>query len=185
MSARASVGSPIACSGAMYSGVPMTAPVDVSAVAAVSAEPAMTFEMPKSSSLTWSSSPTRKMLSGFRSRWMICLPWAAPTARSVCRMIFIARGSSSGPSRLIASASGWPCRSSITTYSRPSAAVPISLMSMMCGLPMRLAASASRLNRVIASLSAAYFSSISLMATRLPSSTCSASYTTPMPPRPI
>ena len=169
----------------MYSGVPITAPVEVSFV-----EPAAgssTFEMPKSSSLTKScssASPTRKMLSGLRSRWMMLLACAAPTARSVCRMIRSARGSAIGPVRSIASASDCPTSSSITTNIRPSGAVPMSLMSMMCGLPIRLAASASRLNREVASASSAYFSSISLIATRLPSSTCSASYTTPMPPRP-
>ncbi len=106
---------------------------------------------------------------------MMPLACAAPTARSVCFMISRARSGASAPDLRMPSASELPRSSSIATNMRPSGAVPMSLISMMCGLPMRLAASASRLNRAIASLSSAYFSSISLIATRLPSSTCSAS----------
>ena len=75
-SVRASISSlrPVACSGAMYCGVPSSAASCVSTVF----DPRI-FEMPKSSTLTTSrTSPPRsvgqrKTLSGFRSRWTIAL----------------------------------------------------------------------------------------------------------------
>ena len=79
------------------------------------------------------------------------------------------------PTSSITFVSGWPDRYSITTNERPSCVVPMSLTSMMWGLPIRLAARASRLNRSIASLSSAYLPSMTFTATRLPSSTCVAS----------
>ena len=109
---------PIACSGAMYSGVPITTPVVVSLVAATWRSGSIIFEIPKSSSFTksldssWSS---RKMLSGLRSRWTMPLAWAAPTALSTCRMMPIARFGGSGPSLSITFDSGAPDSSSITT----------------------------------------------------------------------
>jgi hypothetical protein len=105
---------------------------------------------------------------------MIPLACAAPTARSTCRMIWTARHGAISP---ISStfASGRPFRSSITTNVRPSGAVPMSKISMMCGLPILPAANASRRNRAVASVSSVYFSSISFTATCLPSSMCSAS----------
>ena len=66
MSLRKSIFSPRACSGLMYSGVPITRPVAV----AEAASPPHSFAMPKSISRTWPRA-SRMMFGVFRSRWMM------------------------------------------------------------------------------------------------------------------
>ena len=67
---RVDLGRPVACSGAMYCGVPLIMPVAVSLL-----EPSSIFAMPKSARYTRSSSSSR-MFCGFTSRWTSLLPWA-------------------------------------------------------------------------------------------------------------
>ena len=87
MSVRAStLAAPAACSGAMYSGVPMItlAPVRPPPVSSVN------FEIPKSISLTSmrpGSGSCRNTFSGLRSRWMMPAACAAPSPISASRMI--------------------------------------------------------------------------------------------------
>jgi hypothetical protein len=73
MSQRVSAGRPAACSGDMYSGVPIAMPGLVS-LRSRAASASVVLAMPKSSTLTKSalaSRVTRKMFSGLRSRWMM------------------------------------------------------------------------------------------------------------------
>ena len=79
---------PVACSGAMYCGVPSSV---LSCVLTV-CEPRI-FEMPKSRTFAISSIRpstslgTRKMLCGFRSRWTMPSRFAAATAEPTWRMM--------------------------------------------------------------------------------------------------
>ena len=75
MSARVSMSSALklACSGAMYSGVPATPPKAVNRLCSVSRRPLVALARPKSITLgtglpSWLST---RMFVGFRSRWMI------------------------------------------------------------------------------------------------------------------
>ena len=88
-----------ACSGDMYSGVPMMEPARVSRFASGAPGP---LAMPKSSTFTKSVPSFRrstKTFSGFRSRWTMPRWWAAPSARQICRKMGTARASGMGPSR--------------------------------------------------------------------------------------
>ena len=101
MSTRPSVSPrPAACSGAMYSGVPNTAPARVRRGPFGSpARPAATFAMPKSTILTKSGRPSRSIrntFSGLRSRWTMPLSCAAPSARAICAAIRSARCGGNG-----------------------------------------------------------------------------------------
>ncbi len=107
---------PLHCSGDMYVGVPITAPVVVWLTA--SALP-LSLAMPKSSSLVRapvgiSGSGTRKMLSGLRSRWT--MPWACTAASELhtLRTIHAASPSPMRPWRRMYCDSGSPSRNSIT-----------------------------------------------------------------------
>ncbi len=93
-SARAStLGSPRACSGAMYPGVPMAAPVRVRA------DDRATRATPKSSTFTRSiEPPSRKMLLGLTSRWSTPRAWAAASALATLRVSVIASAMSRRPS---------------------------------------------------------------------------------------
>src|SRR6185503_3335490 len=89
MSLRRSTAPPIACSGAMYSGVPIATPGLVS----WRSRPALR-AMPKSSTLTKSALPsreTRKTFSGLRSRWTTPAECAAASARQIWIAIWHAR----------------------------------------------------------------------------------------------
>ncbi len=70
MSARLSTVPAMACSGAMYCGVPLIMPVAVRP-----GEPSTIFAMPKSARYTRSAS-SRRMFCGLMSRWMTPLPCA-------------------------------------------------------------------------------------------------------------
>ena len=113
-SLRMSIGSPSSCSGLMNSGVPMTRPVRVSASPALSWT---ALAMPKSTTLA-TSRPSdfrvTRMLSGLRSRWMICSSCAAPRPSAIWRAISSERSTVIGASRARMRDSGSPSTYSIT-----------------------------------------------------------------------
>src|SRR5436305_1166207 len=78
MSARWSTsGSPAACSGEMYAGVPIDVPICVSVAPPDSVRDAeMAFAMPKS--VTTAAPPDSSTLSGLMSRWTMPRSWAYP-----------------------------------------------------------------------------------------------------------
>ena len=91
----------------------------------------------------------------------------------------------SGPSAM-ARDRGAPSRSSITKNGVPSSSVvPTSSISTTWGLTAALAALASRAKRSTSSALLMSERDRHLRATRLPTRTCSASYTSPMPPTPM
>ncbi len=88
-----------ACSGDMYSGVPMIDPARVSRLASEALGP---LAMPKSITFTKSVPSVRrstKTFSGLRSRWTMPRWCAAPSARQICRKMGNARETGMGPSR--------------------------------------------------------------------------------------
>ena len=113
---------PSACSGDMYSGVPMSTPTPV----LPSLPPCENFEMPKSMSLT-SSRPgdgsCRKMFSGLRSRWTMPTMCAASRPVSAWRMMIAARPGSTRPYSWISSPNDLPLSISRTMYG-PSTLAP-------------------------------------------------------------
>ena len=119
-SARSSIASPRACSGAMYAGVPPLASPGVP----------RRWASPKSSSFTLPSSQ-RKTLAGLRSRWSTprWCAWASP--RAISSAIRSASAAGIGPSA-IRCARVFPRRSSITRYG-PDAQVPTSKRVTMHG----------------------------------------------------
>ena len=76
----------LACSGAMYSGVPITLPNAVNSDCSVSCKPVVAFARPKSITFgtglpSWLST---RMFDGFKSRWMIPFWCACCTALQIC-----------------------------------------------------------------------------------------------------
>ena len=70
---KSAVGSPVACSGDMYAGVPSVLPAVVSVELPPSARAAViALAMPKS--VTTAASPASSTLSGLMSRWT--MPWS-------------------------------------------------------------------------------------------------------------
>ncbi len=82
----------------MNCGVPIATPTPVS-VAPDEDESALA--IPKSVTITRPRVPSRMMLSGLMSRWMIERPWAAESASAVSFMIRRASSGGSLPRRLI------------------------------------------------------------------------------------
>ena len=147
-----SAGFPAACSGAMYSGVPIATFGLVSFGCAISIS--ICRAMPKSSTFTKSAWPVRaarKMFSGLRSRWITFTACAASRARQSCTAMFTARSTPRARSRWITSARSQPSRYSMTKYTAPVAVVPESVTSTMLGWPIREAARASRRKRATTS----------------------------------
>ncbi len=151
MSMRASTSRPRSCSGAMYVGVPMSAPSRVSSVESVS--PVSNLETPKSSTLTKSrpSRGTTNRLAGFTSRWTMPASCAACSPVHACRTSAATSPTRIVPRRLMSAVKLSPWSSSITMYGSPFSSVPASNVSTMCGLPMRPAADASRRRRTVPS----------------------------------
>jgi hypothetical protein len=122
MSVRASTLLPSSCSGAMYGGLPKTAPAAVS-VAVVSAaadtEPRSKCATPKSRIFS-SPSAVSCRFEGLRSRWITPCSCAATSPRASCEPRRITSFSGSGPLRSSYSSVG-PTTSSITKKSTPSA----------------------------------------------------------------
>ncbi len=96
-SVRASISlSPAACSGLMYVGVPIATPVPVRVPEPVS----RALAIPKSVTMTRRRVPSRRMLSGFTSRWMMPMVWASPSASAVSFMMRRTSSMGSLPRRL-------------------------------------------------------------------------------------
>jgi hypothetical protein len=123
-SLRASSGSPLPCSGDMYSGVPTSVPLEVSGPFAmlVTCEPRslVSLAIPKSHTFTTSagrpssSTPGRIMMfSGFRSRCTTPSPCANCSALSVCMRTPMIRSPGIGHSARITASRSLPARYSI------------------------------------------------------------------------
>ena len=128
MSARVStsIALKLACSGAMYSGVPATPPKAVYTLSSPSRRPPVALARPKSITLGTGSSSwaSTRMLEGFRSRWMIRRSAASRIPWATCRIQGITSSSSSGPSlAVIQRARSIPSTCSITRAWRPSGRV--------------------------------------------------------------
>src|SRR5262245_27173978 len=109
-SARWSSTSPLACSGAMNSGVPAMMPLCV--MLASSAARAR----PKSVIFAWWFPLSSSTLAGLTSRWISPVAWAAASPSATCRPIWTTSSVSSGPVR---SSRCWrvsPGMNSITRY---------------------------------------------------------------------
>ena len=189
MSDRESTGFPSACSGDMYATVPTMRPWPVRPVAARVVSPpdaaasiSRSLARPKSSTFTCPDSVTIT-LAGLRSRWVMPRCCAAAIASAIAAPTVRIR-SSGRPSAGMRSASVRPSTSSIVRNSRPSASSTEWIVTMF-GWFSAAAARASRSKRSRLSGSLATRSGSTLSATRRWSFVSSASYTSPMPPRPI
>ena len=105
--------SPSNCSGAMYSGVPISTPKPVSRVVASSIR-----ATPKSATMT--RSPEIRMLAGLRSRCTIPAACACASAPAICLPMSATRGQGSGPCSLISASRDRPLTNSITIHGVPS-----------------------------------------------------------------
>ena len=174
-----------ACSGLMYSGVPIITPWAVCSVRSVSGW-CIALASPKSITFGtgWPSYRQTRMLLGFRSRWMTPLVWACWTAwqtgtKSARRSAMLRRASSQYWVK------GTPLTYSMTKKGRPLSVVPPSSTLAMFGWSIRARACRSASNRartVLESIPAL----MSFRATlRRTGCVCSATQTVPMPPSPI
>jgi len=142
MSARVSTSSPenSACSGAMYSGVPIIWRNSVNSVFSVSRW-FVAFAMPKSITFGTGLPSCRvtRMFDGLMSRWMIPFWWACCTARHTCW-----KSSSRSPVLSDAwsqySVMGMPLTSSITKKGRPAFVAPAGPMTSPGASPRGAAA---------------------------------------------
>ena len=89
----------------MKAGVPIATPAPVS-VAPELAESALA--MPKSVTMTRPRGPSRRMLSGLMSRWMIETAWAALNASAVSAMMRRTSSTGSFPRRRMRAATDSP-----------------------------------------------------------------------------
>jgi hypothetical protein len=173
-------GSPAACSGLMYASVPTSWPSIVWSVLAASDSVARA--IPKSSTFTAPAWSTR-MLPGFRSRW-ITPRWCACVTPSHTERNSRTRAATPRPAAWACSVMDRPSTSSIAKYGRPSRAAPTPNTCATHGWRRRPRNSDSSWNRRSrAPLPMPDRSSLS--ATRRRGRSCSASYTTPIPPSPI
>ena len=116
--ALTSLALPIACSGAMYAGVPSRAPVCVLVPLVAS----RSLAIPKSRTLT-DPSRVRKRFCGFRSRWTIPFSLAAErTSRSPCAIASTISAGMRLPRFSQSASSVAPSRSSMTRKADPSSA---------------------------------------------------------------
>ena len=174
-------------SGDMYCGVPSSTPTPV-CTAELPPPPASILASPKSSTLTNSGFPSRWIsitLSGFMSRWITPAAWQAASALAICAPMRSARRTSIIGSWVSTEARVLPSRYSMMKKWCPSGDTPTSWTSTMCSLPIVLTARASWKKRCTISLLVARSLWMTLSATFLPISGCSARYTAPMPPVPI
>ena len=117
----------------MNSGVPIVNPRRVFGLASVAVR---NFEMPKSSTLAFSQSPSalvRKTLPDVRSRWITPRECAASSAEATCTASRSARGTAIGPDFAISSPSVEPSRYSSTRYGRLPGSSPKSVQATMLG----------------------------------------------------
>ena len=104
---------PRACSGAMYAGVPMTAPV------CVRSAPPPRLASPKSATFS-TPAASRRTFPGFRSRWTMPSAWAAPTPAAICPIRPAATAGATRPASRPRSARVPPGQNSRAMYGRPS-----------------------------------------------------------------
>ena len=114
-SERGSTFSPLACSGDMYSGVPMRAPVRVSPDTSIERA------MPKSITLIRPLFSSTMMFCGFRSRWITPSECAASSAAHTWRMTLTASTGSNLSLVRRRSLRSWPWTNSIVMNFSPSA----------------------------------------------------------------
>ena len=149
---------------------------------------ALTFEMPKSRSLTRTDPSlrfARKRFAGFRSRWTIPAEWTSPSPSHACIAYSMASPIGSDGVDCRSESRSRPSRYSITRYGAPPSSVPTSETRATYSLWMRAAARASRRNRPTASgLADACELRMNFSATRCSSCRCVATTTQPMPPSP-
>jgi hypothetical protein len=141
---------PIACSGAMYSGVPKTWPVTVSFSTGASPSAASSPAMPKSSSRSPSGMPGERVqsrFSGFRSRWITPRVWASASTPAMGRISATARAGSIGPSRRRSAERLSPSTNSSARYGRASSRRPNASTRTAAGWAMAAPARASRSKR--------------------------------------
>src|SRR5215468_2031991 len=182
MSLRASSGCPIACSGERYSGVPSTTPTWLSPFASGSGS--SSFAIPKSSSRACSprGPGVSTTFSGFRSRWMIPLSWMAARPSASCISTRRPRSGASGPlPRCWRSVS--PSANSMTRQVA-SWDCPKSMTRTTAGCSTLESSRASRRKRSLMPGCWPTSRRSTFKATRRPRLTCSARYTSPMPPPP-
>jgi hypothetical protein len=166
----------------MYEAVPIIVPVEEVS------EMSTSLAMPKSTSRARSpegmvGSRTRMMFSGLRSRWITPAAWVAASTLAICVPIAAARGAENTP-RWRRRRSVSPSRYSMTRKARPLGVKPTSKIWPTPGWRIRPAASAWWKKRSTCSRSSEMSGSRSLIATRVWTSACSASQTSPMPPLP-
>src|SRR5215472_15855020 len=182
MSLRASNGWPIACSGERYSGVPSTTPTWLRPFASGSGSRSLA--MPKSSSRACSprGDGVSTTFSGLRSRWMIPLSWMAPSPSASCISTRRPRSGARGPlPRCWRSVS--PSANSITRQVE-SCDWPKSMTRTTAGCSTLERRRASRRKRSLMPGCCPTSRRSTFNATRRPRLTCSARYTSPMPPPP-
>ncbi len=107
------MGCPVMASGLMYCGVPHTMPVFVTAAPS---PPSMSLAMPKSSTFTKSgfhSLFSIRMLSGFRSRWMMPCACASAIESQIWLTMATQRSAGRAPLSLMSLASDTPLTNSM------------------------------------------------------------------------
>ena len=140
MSLRASTGSPLACSGLMYSAVPMTSPT------AVMPGASRTWAMPKSVTNARPLPSSSRMLSGFTSR--CTMPWACAyaSAQATSRMMRAASDAGTGPLLRMRCPSDSPPTYAIAKNTNPSTSSTAKIGTML-GWESLAAVRASRRKR--------------------------------------
>ena len=181
MSARLSVvGSAAACSGAMYAGVPIAMPSDVSDAPAASVEAESAFATPKS--VTTAEPPERSTLSGLMSRCTMPRACAYASAFATSRRMLTVSCTVSSCSRASRARSDSPSTYGIVKYGIPSE-TPVVSTGTMCGCCSAALTVISRRKR--STLTAADSSGgSSLITTRRSSAASRATNTRDIPPPP-
>jgi len=177
-SARASTSPrPLACSGAMYAGVPTANPLCVISVSPASSARAT----PKSVTSQRPVGSSRRMLEGLMSRCTTPRAWAKAKALPTCRSRSCSEVWSSDPRRARCCSSVSPSMSGITRYARSSRASNSNTWTM-CGCERCAASAASRRKRAMRTVLAATSCGRTLIATFEPSFRWRPTNTAPMPP---
>ena len=179
-SERAFAGAPSICSGDMYAGVPMAAPVIVKRESN-----SLECAMPKSLNNARPVPTSMKIFSGFTSRCTTPRACANANASATSLSTRSARSASNGPSSITACFSVRPGTSCITSARPPSRRRFTACTVTMFGCCKRATVRASRVKRAIASSAfAANLGRTTLMATSRNRARSRARYTTALPPRP-
>ncbi len=131
-----------------------------------------------------SGSTSRNRFAGLRSRWTMPFACASAIASQAWSRYSAASASGSAPLFSMTDARSEPVRCSMTMYGAPESSLPWSWTFITCLLWSCAAACASRSNRSTAPFTATARGCITLIAKRLPSVTCRAATTIPIPPAP-